>query len=105
MPLPTWTTSILLSNLAQMDLQADKGTDASSRRRPLLLKLDGYAVDITHYAAEHPGGLAYMREYSINPREGKNVKDATHAFGGGMNDHGWNAVSKMESLRIARIVD
>ena len=75
-----------------------------------MVLIDGYAVDATEYAMHHPGGTAVLREFAVEVPEGEKagkragIKDATEAFGGGLNDHGWSAREKMRSLRIAKIV-
>lgn len=83
-------------------------TIGSPKRRPVLVLLDGYALDVTNYVQHHPGGVAYLREYAI-PLHAMaamdGLKDATEAFNGGMNNHGTAARTKMKSLRIARILD
>lgn len=92
----------LVQNVVDMDERKE------SKRRPLVLLLEGYAVDATAYASEHPGGMAYLREYAVPLSNGasgigKELKDSTAAFEGGLNDHGWSAREKMRSLRIAKV--
>lgn len=109
--LPSWTRQQLLDHAIQFDLIATStpaSNTATPRRRPVIVLLDGYALDVTTYSSHHPGGVAYLREYAIPLRvlsEGTVLKDATDAFNGGMNNHGTAARTKMKSLRIARIVD
>ncbi|KAK4051941.1 hypothetical protein OIV83_002646 [Microbotryomycetes sp. JL201] len=105
--LPTWSTDELLKNIA-----AAKDNDTNSKERGLLvLVIDGYAVDASLYAREHPGGYALLRQYAIktcaetsdNQNEPLWTK-ASEAFNGGLNKHGWSAREKMRELRVARIV-
>ena len=109
--MPTWSCRTLLSRLAEMEKLAFEGTTKESRRRPIVLLIDGYALDCTTYASEHPGGMAYMKDYSVSSKsseevEGKwIVRDASEVFNGGLNDHGWSAKEKMNSFRIAKILN
>ena len=85
----------LVQNVVDMDERKE------SKRRPFVLLLEGYAVDATAYASEHPGGMAYLREYAVPLSNGasgigKELKDSTAAFEGGLNDHGWSAREKMQ---------
>ena len=94
-----------------METLAKEGTTKESRRRPIVLLIDGYALDCTSYASEHPGGMAYMMDYSVSAKSTKEegekciVRDASEVFNGGLNDHGWSAKEKMNSFRIAKILD
>ncbi|KDE03148.1 hypothetical protein MVLG_06343 [Microbotryum lychnidis-dioicae p1A1 Lamole] len=94
--LPTWTRAQLVEKLA------DPKTFLLSSRSPIVIIVNGFAVDVTKYAQEHPGGYAVLREFALG--EGKEQRDATEAFEGGLNDHGWSAREKMKDLTIARIV-
>ena len=95
---PRWTRAQLVTKVSAMR--------SSSGSSPLILLLEGWAVDATSYAPEHPGGVAVMRKFAV-PAGGKaeDVRDSTEAFDGGLNDHGWSAREKMRGLRVARIVD
>ena len=112
--MPTWSRRTLLDRLEQMEKLANEGTTKDSRRRPIVLLIDGYALDCTTYASEHPGGMAYMKEYSVSSKSSKAlegeggvvvVRDASEVFNGGLNDHGWSAKEKMNSFRIAKILN
>ncbi|KAK4058273.1 hypothetical protein OIO90_000430 [Microbotryomycetes sp. JL221] len=109
--LPVWTTKSLLNKLSTMSTVT--GTNRSNRT-PIVLVLDGYAVDVTDYSKEHPGGFALLKSYAVKPQITVDVESnlnpplwtkATEAFNGGLNIHGWSAHEKMKQLRIARIVD
>lgn len=97
--LPTWTTAELAGHVEQHG-------KAAVGRKPVVLFLEGYAVDVTAYLSSHPGGVAVMMEHAVKPSDGSKagvVVDSTAAFAGGLNDHGWSAKEKMRSMRIARI--
>lgn len=102
--LPTWSHSTLQAKLGMMETLAVQGTTKESRKRPIVLVIDGYALDCTNYAREHPGGLAYLKQYAVSSKLGP-VKDASQVFNGGLNDHGWSARQIMDSLKISRVVD
>ena len=102
--IPTWTKTELLQRVQ----------DAPGPR-PLLLVLEGHVVDATHYVREHPGGAQLLRQYAVSApaapnsaaslsKEPYGVPDATDAFLGGLNRHGWSAKQKARSLRIAKLV-
>lgn len=93
--LPRWTKKEMVQ------LVSSRRTH-SAGEQPLVLLLEGFAVDVTSYAEEHPGGIAILREFAVGGKEG--VKDATESFLE-LNDHGWSAREKMRGLRVARIVD
>lgn len=101
---PTWSRATLQSKLGEMEKMAMSGTTKESRKRPIVLLIDGYALDCTNYGQDHPGGLAYLKEYQLSSNV-LSLKDASEVFNGGLNDHGWSAREKMSSLKIARIID
>jgi stearoyl-CoA desaturase (delta-9 desaturase) len=107
--LPIWTEEELISNLDAMN-NAPASSDSSPRKRPLVLVIDGYAIDATTYAKSHPGGMALLHRFAVSTSkkevaEGEAVKmSASEAFGGGLNNHGWSAKETMKSLRVAKIV-
>lgn len=107
--LPSWTRQQLIDNAVKFDqISSSLPVSSAPRRRPVLVLLDGYALDVTSYSSHHPGGVAYLRQYAIPLRstiEPVMLKDASDAFNGGMNNHGTAAKTKMRSLRIARIID
>ncbi|KAF9469839.1 hypothetical protein BDZ94DRAFT_33794 [Collybia nuda] len=73
-----------------------------------IVLIDGYAVDVTKYLREHPGGAALLRKYSAlkgdDPRAGALV-DASWAFNGGLNNHSRAAKRRMVGFKVAQIVD
>ncbi|KAM0788281.1 hypothetical protein ACM66B_001427 [Microbotryomycetes sp. NB124-2] len=105
--LPTWSTAVLLKNVTEA---TDK--DRSSRGSGLLvLLIDGYVVDVSRYAREHPGGYALLRQYAVTSKSVNSDESneplwtrASEAFHGGLNIHGWSAQEKMKEMRVARIV-
>jgi stearoyl-CoA desaturase (delta-9 desaturase) len=108
-----WTRQELINKAIEFDNAPAASTTSTStiatpKRRPVLVLLDGYALDVTNYVQHHPGGVAYLREYAIPLRATAatdGLKDASNAFNGGMNNHGTAARTKMKSLRIAKIID
>lgn len=96
--LPTWSRAQLETELVAMEL------DPTRSKKPVVLILEGYAVECSHYVKNHPGGAALLLDYRIRTgiKEGKGV-EADWAFDGGLNDHGWSAIQKMREMRIARI--
>ncbi|EJC98738.1 uncharacterized protein FOMMEDRAFT_96016 [Fomitiporia mediterranea MF3/22] len=77
--------------------------------------LDGYAVDVTRYLGEHPGGALLLRKYSIRTIEdgdsaepksatSDRAREATSAFHGGLNNHSRAARRRQRQLRVARVV-
>ncbi|SCV67904.1 BQ2448_5515 [Microbotryum intermedium] len=95
-PLPKWTRAQLVDKLV------DPRVFPSSSRTPIVIVVNGFAVDVTRYAQDHPGGYAVLKEFALG--KGKEERDATEAFEGGLNDHAWSAREKMKDLTIARIV-
>lgn len=94
--LPRWTKAELVAHV---------GAEGEGvRRTPIVLLLDGYAVDVTAYAREHPGGYALLVKYAVKGKAGGELVDATEAFSGGLNEHGWSARKKMRGMRVARII-
>ena len=97
--LPSWTVTELAG-------QVERHGQASAGKKPVVLFLEGYAVDVTEYASSHPGGMAVLMRHAVKSPEGGVegvVVDSTAAFGGGLNNHGWSANEKMRSMRIARV--
>ncbi|KAI0714857.1 hypothetical protein C8Q76DRAFT_841427 [Earliella scabrosa] len=76
-----------------------------------VLLLRGYAVDVTEYMKEHPGGASLLRKYAVgakpNPEdgepEGRQMRNADWAFHGGINKHSSAAKRLMRKLRIAKV--
>ncbi|KAK4704034.1 stearoyl-CoA desaturase (Delta-9 desaturase), partial [Phenoliferia sp. Uapishka_3] len=98
--LPSWTRQELALHVAEQGA-------STMGRKPIVLILEGYAVDATHYASNHPGGMAPLMDYAVKPAVGdkpEKMLDSTAAFSGGLNVHGWSAKEKMRSMRIARVI-
>lgn len=50
-----------------------------------------------------PGGAALLRQYTISVEEkGKEIKDATWAFDGGLNNHSRAARRRLVELVVAK---
>ncbi|KAF9494671.1 hypothetical protein BDN71DRAFT_974645 [Pleurotus eryngii] len=82
----------------------------TSSLRPCLLLIDGYFVDATAYANDHPGGAHILHKYAIVDLSGQQfkddepvMKDATEAFGK-FNRHTRAARWRMKELRIAKYI-
>ncbi|KAI8990695.1 hypothetical protein BD414DRAFT_484513 [Trametes punicea] len=95
---PTWTV--------------DQLTEYARTDDRCVLFLEGFAVDVTDYLTEHPGGAALLRRYAIARKPPKQddapmtdevARDADWAFGGGMNKHSMAARRRMRKLRVARV--
>ncbi|KDR81085.1 hypothetical protein GALMADRAFT_153433 [Galerina marginata CBS 339.88] len=71
-----------------------------------IVLIDGFAIDVTPYLGEHPGGVNLLRKYSVGL---SGDIDAWHqadwAFSGGMNNHSRAARRRMRELRVAKLVD
>ncbi|KAF9055874.1 hypothetical protein BJ165DRAFT_1554855 [Panaeolus papilionaceus] len=79
---------------------------AAEKTGRCVVLIDGYAVDVTSYLGEHPGGAALLRRYSVGTK--KDVEgwhEAEWAFNGGLNNHSRAARKRMNELRIAKLVD
>ncbi|EGO30998.1 hypothetical protein SERLADRAFT_432659 [Serpula lacrymans var. lacrymans S7.9] len=77
-----------------------------------LVVVDGFVIDVSAYMGEHPGGSTILRAYSINLNElalgdqqKQKWRDASWAFGGGLNNHSRGAVKRMREIRIARLLE
>ncbi|KAM0754269.1 hypothetical protein T439DRAFT_323138 [Meredithblackwellia eburnea MCA 4105] len=93
--LPTWT-------LPQLLQQSATPCPSTGRTRRLLL-ISSHVVDVSNYIPLHPGGAKLLLKYTVRGNEGNaSVLDATRAFEGGENDHGWNARRLVEGMRIAK---
>lgn len=73
----------------------------NSKAGRCVVLLDGYAVDVTSYLKEHPGGASFLRNYSV--RVDNDTVDASTAFHGGMNNHSRAAKKRARQLRVARV--
>ncbi|PIL31352.1 hypothetical protein GSI_06050 [Ganoderma sinense ZZ0214-1] len=73
-----------------------------------VIVLGGYAVDVTRYLGEHPGGASLLRRYAVGKErdgapEDEEGHDADWAFGGGINKHSQAANRRMRKLRVAKV--
>ncbi|KAH0837854.1 hypothetical protein J3R83DRAFT_6080 [Lanmaoa asiatica] len=73
---------------------------AASNPARCLVVVDGFVVDVTEYLKEHPGGAKLLRGYAIQTeQDGQSWRDASWAFGGGLNNHSRAAKRRMCGLR------
>ncbi len=61
-----------------------------------LIHIDGFAVDISEFKEEHPGGFKLVTNYI--------GQDATKSFFGVLNNHTKSARQIMKDLRVAKVV-
>jgi len=105
--LPTWTQAQLFDYVRAASFEAKD----TLKRKPTIILLEGYAVDVTDYCLEHPGGAGVMTSRSVkafDQDEGERAEsgiavDATKDFEL-FNNHQWASRMKMRDLRIAKIV-
>ncbi|KIJ66509.1 hypothetical protein HYDPIDRAFT_151085 [Hydnomerulius pinastri MD-312] len=70
-----------------------------------MVVVDGFVVDVTGYLREHPGGAKLLHEYSLEGQKtDQSWRDATWAFGGGLNNHSRAARKRMSDLRKAKLI-
>lgn len=91
-----WTEGELLERVERLRLTSRQAGVGA----PLVLLLEGYAVDATDYVGDHPGGVALLRKWAVGGKQG--VADSTGAFEG-LNNHGWSARERVKGLRIAEV--
>ncbi|KAJ2986591.1 hypothetical protein HDV02_006648 [Globomyces sp. JEL0801] len=60
-----------------------------------LIMIDGFAVDVSDFKNQHPGGETLLTKYI--------GKDATKSFYGVLNNHTKSARQMMIDLRVARV--
>ncbi|KAH7916460.1 hypothetical protein BJ138DRAFT_1139789 [Hygrophoropsis aurantiaca] len=104
-----------VSNVSDSDVEwegnvwtMDEAHDhAKQKPGSCLVLIQGFIVDVTPYLGEHPGGAALLRNYSIRTKnhdgDGESRRDASWAFGGGLNNHSRAAKRRMRELRVARL--
>lgn len=95
--LPIWRRDQVQSEVQRL---IETRMSTGSLSRPLVVIIDGYAVDACSYAKDHPGGVTLLRNFAV---VNKDWQDASTAFNGGYNIHGSAAKLKMKGLRIAKI--
>lgn len=99
--LPTWPIRDVAANVHKLTEERMAG---GSLKRPLVLLIDGYAVDVGLYATAHPGGYSILRSHAVNANDLTSLPiDSSDAFNGGSNNHGSAAQRLMRDLRIAKI--
>ncbi|THH03899.1 hypothetical protein EW146_g10319, partial [Bondarzewia mesenterica] len=87
----------------------------TSKTASCIILINGFAVDVTEYLKDHPGGAALLRRYSVPAtcsREDERLghgeiapsRDASWAFDGGLNKHSRAAKRRMLQLRVARVL-
>jgi stearoyl-CoA desaturase (delta-9 desaturase) len=62
-----------------------------------LILIQDFAIDITEFASQHPGGEKLLNNYV--------AKDATKAFFGVLNNHTKSARQLMKDMRVAKVSD
>ncbi|TBU29820.1 fatty acid desaturase-domain-containing protein [Dichomitus squalens] len=85
-----------------------RAIEYATQQSRCVIVLGGYAVDVTRYLTEHPGGAALLRRYAVGKMDddamGKDAgQDADWAFHGGINKHSQAAMRRMRKLRVAKI--
>ncbi|KAI9569458.1 hypothetical protein HD554DRAFT_2020584 [Boletus coccyginus] len=66
--------------------------------------IDSFVVDVIEYLKEHPGGAKLLRGYAIGTEDGGQPwRDASWAFGGGLNNHSRAAKRRVHGLRVAKL--
>uniref|UniRef100_A0A8H7Y9T2 Acyl-CoA desaturase n=1 Tax=Psilocybe cubensis TaxID=181762 RepID=A0A8H7Y9T2_PSICU len=79
---------------------------AKAKTGRCIVLIDGYAVDVTAYLGQHPGGAKLLREYSIRlTSDIDSWRKADWAFKGGLNNHSRAARRQMREMRVAKLVD
>nr|GAT57421.1 stearoyl-CoA desaturase [Mycena chlorophos] len=71
-----------------------------SQQGRCVVVIEDYFVDVTSYLGEHPGGAALLRRYAL--RADQELKDASWAFDGGLNNHSRSARRRMKEFRVAK---
>ncbi|KAF4604906.1 hypothetical protein EYR40_003689 [Pleurotus pulmonarius] len=77
---------------------------AAKHEKRCILVVNGFAVDVTSYLGEHPGGASLLRKYAAT-NDSNQVHDASWAFSGGLNNHSRAARKRLTSLAFAKLVD
>ncbi|KAL4267930.1 Copper homeostasis protein cutC [Pleurotus pulmonarius] len=77
---------------------------AAKHEKRCTLVVNGFAVDVTPYLGEHPGGASLLRKYAAT-NDSNQVHDASWAFSGGLNNHSRAARKRLTSLAFAKLVD
>ncbi|KAF9225256.1 hypothetical protein BS17DRAFT_700052 [Gyrodon lividus] len=78
---------------------------ATSNPAKCVFVIEGFVVDVTDYLREHPGGAKVLRNHSIrNHANSMSWRDASWAFGGGLNNHSRAARRRMYELRVAKLI-
>ncbi|PPQ78943.1 hypothetical protein CVT25_002394 [Psilocybe cyanescens] len=79
---------------------------AKAKTGRCIVLIDGFAVDVTSYLGEHPGGSKILREHSVRLASDMDVwRKADWAFMGGLNNHSRAARRQMQEFRVAKLVD
>lgn len=102
--LPVWSLREVVGRVRKL---TDERMATGSLKRPLVVLIDGFAVDAGVYAPSHPGGVAILRAHAVKTDSEADERlpiDATAAFFGGLNDHHSAAQRLMRELRIAKVV-
>ncbi|KIM47500.1 hypothetical protein M413DRAFT_22154 [Hebeloma cylindrosporum] len=77
---------------------------AQTKPGSCIVLIDGFAVDISAYLGEHPGGANILRKYSLRLQDEIDTwHKADWAFNGGLNNHSRAAKRRMYELRVAKL--
>ncbi|KAF5312206.1 hypothetical protein D9619_002627 [Psilocybe cf. subviscida] len=77
---------------------------AMAKEGRCMIVIDGFAVDVTSYLLEHPGGATLLRNYSVRLGTKSDLwKNSDWAFHGGLNNHSRAARRRMIELRVAKM--
>ncbi|KAA1471400.1 hypothetical protein DENSPDRAFT_776372 [Dentipellis sp. KUC8613] len=104
---PTWGVEQVRAYV-----RAGGNGDGTGNGPACVVLVDGFAVDVTAYMGEHPGGSALLRKFAVPAREPQGGEEkgegpewtrATWAFRGGLNNHSLAARRRMAELRVAQM--
>lgn len=98
--LPAPLAHALLPSISSRDInnaEAIRKVVPSTDKTPLVMRIDDYLVEVTHFAKDHPGSEALIK--------GMVGKDATEMFWRGRNMHTKAAHNIVKRLRVAKVID
>jgi stearoyl-CoA desaturase (delta-9 desaturase) len=85
---------VIWKNEHELPIWSLQEFEKESRYNELVL-IEQYAVDVSHFKSQHPGGAKLITNYI--------GKDATKSFYGVLNNHTQSARQIMKDLRVAKI--
>ncbi|KAG8889623.1 hypothetical protein FRB98_003426 [Tulasnella sp. 332] len=80
--------------------------------KAVVLVIDGWVVDATRFASEHPGGALLLKKFAVRPPNNDDRLSKLHRFAGEgsadwafhtLNDHSRNARRKLGDMRLAKL--